>query len=59
MNGYDDHIDYVEPDDTKRNYFVKILEVGKLFVKYETTSGNVCYLPWHRVLKVKLHGGEV
>ena len=54
--GFQDFIDYNEPDGERRSYYVKVRELSKNYVRFVTQAGNEVSVPWHRVLKVKRKG---
>lgn len=49
-----DFISFIDPDDeTRKDWNVKIKEVGGQFVTFVTISGNTISIPSNRVLKIK------
>ena len=49
---YNDFISFLDEDNKKIEFFVKILEVNSV-VKFETRGGNIISIPTTRVLKIK------
>jgi len=54
---YKDFISFIDDDDAKKDWFVKIIEIGQ-FVTFETIDGNKISIPSTRILKIKKKRGD-
>ncbi len=56
--GDDNFISYKNDDDRIISRYFDIVEINDSFVKIRT-KGTILIIPMHRILKIKLKGGEV